>query len=92
MARTLKITYEQMPEPKYVIAMGACAVDGGIFYNSYNIVRPDKIVPVDFYIPGCPPRPEAVTNALYHLQKKIRKHRIASKRVIEGPENERGNY
>ena len=70
MAKALKITYEQMPEPKYVIAMGACAIDGGLFHNSYNIVRPWKILPVDYYIPGCPPRPEAVTNAIYMLQNK----------------------
>jgi len=60
MACTVRLTWEQMPYPKFVIAMGACALDGGIFYNSYNIVRPWQVVPVDLYIPGCPPRPEAV--------------------------------
>ncbi len=65
--------YEQMPEPKFVIAMGACAIDGGIFWNSYNIVRPKDILPVEVFIPGCPPRPEAVARAVIKLQKRIRR-------------------
>ncbi|HDI86356.1 MAG TPA: NADH-quinone oxidoreductase subunit B [Candidatus Korarchaeota archaeon] len=65
--------YEQMPEPKFVIAMGACALDGGIFWNSYNIVRPKDILPVEVFIPGCPPRPEAVARAVIELQKRIRR-------------------
>ncbi len=65
--------YEQMPEPKFVIAMGACAIDGGIFWNSYNIVRPKDILPVEVFIPGCPPRPEAVARAVIELQKRIRR-------------------
>jgi NADH-quinone oxidoreductase subunit B len=73
MAEAAKIVYKQMPEPKFVIAMGACALDGGVFWNSYNIVRPKDILPVDVFIPGCPPRPEAVIRALMQLQEKIKK-------------------
>jgi NADH-quinone oxidoreductase subunit B len=73
MAEAAKIVYQQMPEPKFVIAMGACAIDGGIFWNSYNIVRPHEILPVDVYIPGCPPRPEGVLRGVMMAQEKIRK-------------------
>ena len=73
MARAAKIVYDQMPEPKFVIAMGSCALEGGIFWNSYNVVLPSEIgIPVDVYIPGCPPRPEALARAVIVLQKKIR--------------------
>lgn len=78
MAKAAKIVYEQMPEPKFVIAMGACAIDGGIFWNSYNIVRPHEILPVDIYIPGCPPRPEAVIQAVSMLREKILKGEVTS--------------
>jgi len=84
MACTVRLTWEQMPYPKFVIAMGACALDGGIFYNSYNIVRPWQVVPVDVYIPGCPPRPEAVARSIVELQKMIRSRGLASKWVVEG--------
>lgn len=73
MAKAAKIVYEQMPEPKFVIAMGACAIEGGIFWNSYNIVKPYEILPVDVFIPGCPPRPEAVIQAVCMLREKILK-------------------
>jgi NADH-quinone oxidoreductase subunit B len=72
MRPVLRTIYEQMPGPKYVIAMGDCASNGGI-YNNYAIVQGvDQIVPVDVYICGCPPRPEALMNGLLMLQEKIR--------------------
>jgi NADH-quinone oxidoreductase subunit B len=71
MAPVLRQIYDQMPEPKWVISMGACASCGGIF-NNYAIVQGvDKVVPVDVYIPGCPPRPEGLLDAVVKLQKKI---------------------
>ena len=64
--------YNQMPEPKYVIAMGACAISGGPFKQGYNVLKGiDRYIPVDVHIPGCPPRPEALLHALITLQKKI---------------------
>src|SRR5271155_4622546 len=64
--------YNQMPEPKYLIAMGACAISGGPFKQGYNVVNGvDRFLPVDIYIPGCPPRPEALLDALMALQRKI---------------------
>jgi len=64
--------FNQMPEPKYVIAMGACAISGGPFKQGYNVLKGiDRYLPVDVHIPGCPPRPEALLHALITLQKKI---------------------
>lgn len=64
--------YNQMPEPKYVIAMGACAISGGPFKQGYNVLKGiDRFIPVDVHIPGCPPRPEALLHALMTLQRKI---------------------
>ena len=73
MAPALVRLYEQMPEPKYVIAMGACTITGGMFsVDSPSAVRGvDKLVPVDVYIPGCPPRPEAIVDAIIKLRKKV---------------------
>lgn len=73
MAKAARMVFEQMPEPKFVIAMGACPIDGGIFWNSYNIVLAHEVLPVDVYIPGCPPRPEAVARSIMMLQDKIKK-------------------
>ena len=72
MGPVLRQIYDQMPEPKWVIAMGACASCAGMF-NNYAIVQSvDKIVPVDIYVPGCPPRPEALIDAVIKLQRKIK--------------------
>jgi len=70
----LKRLYDQMPSPKFVIAVGACAYDGGVFKGSYSLRRGAKdVVPVDVYVPGCPPRPEAILNGVVKLLQKIEK-------------------
>jgi len=68
----LKRIYEQMPSPKYVVAVGSCALSGGIFKEGYDVVGGiDEVIPVDMYIPGCPPKPEAILHGIARLLEKI---------------------
>jgi NADH-quinone oxidoreductase subunit B len=85
MAPVLKRIYDQMPNPKWVIAMGTCASCGGVFQNYAIVQGVDMIVPVDVYIAGCPPRPEAVIDGILKLQEKIKRERMGDHRRREVP-------
>ncbi len=80
MASRVKLLYDQMPHPKYVISMGSCSNCGGLFDLGYSVLRGvDKVIPVDLYVPGCPPRPEALTEGLIQVQDKIHRERYLAR-------------
>ena len=83
--RVLKNIYQQMTEPKVVVAVGICATSAGVFHQSYNVIGGvDKAIPVDVYISGCPPRPEAIIDAIIMGVEKLKKKQMTGKKIGEG--------